>query len=111
MLQTDTVMWEKLSTANCARDWLVGWVYGISTFVGYLTPNTFYVNSQLYFKQFSLAWVHSFIVKTVLIQLIQFSIRIDFVYTYLNVKTVPYQIIQFSVSTVSMSKTVPNNSV
>ena len=40
--------------------WLIGWfgsVYGISNFVGYLTPNPFYANSQLYFKQFSLAWV------------------------------------------------------
>ena len=33
---------------------LVGWVYGISTFVGYLMPNPFYENSQFYFYQFSL---------------------------------------------------------
>ena len=66
------------------------WVYGTSTFVGYLTPNTFYANCQLYFKQFSLAWVHNLIVKTDLIQLIQFSISADFVYTQLNVKTVLY---------------------
>ena len=28
--------------------WWVGWLdfYGISTFVGYLTPNPFYANSQ-----------------------------------------------------------------
>ena len=73
--------------------WLVGWLvgfYGISIFVGYLMPNPFYVNSQLYLKQFSLAWVHSLIIKTVLIQLIQFSISTDFVYTQLNVKTVLY---------------------
>ena len=44
--------------------WLVGWVYGIATFVGYLTPNPFYVNNQFYLKQFSLAWVHSLIVQT-----------------------------------------------
>ena len=31
----------------------------------------------------------------------------DFVYTHLNIKTVLYTSIQFSVSTVSMSKTVP----
>ena len=31
----------------CIR-WLVGWVYGISTFVGYAI-------SQFFFKQFSLA--------------------------------------------------------
>ena len=48
----------------------------------------FYVNSQLYFKRFSLAWVYSLIDKTVLIQLIQFSISTDFVYTKLNVNTV-----------------------
>ena len=31
------------------RCWLVGWVgfYGISTFVGYLTPNLFYENSSI----------------------------------------------------------------
>ena len=52
---------------------LVGF-YGISTLVSYLTPNA---NSQLYFKQLSLALVHNLIVKTVLIQLIQFSIRTD----------------------------------
>ena len=25
----------------CLCGWLVGWFYGISTFVGYLTPNPF----------------------------------------------------------------------
>ena len=39
--------------------------YGISTFVGYLTPNPFYANNQLYFKQISLAWVYSLIVKNI----------------------------------------------
>ena len=34
--------------------WFVGF-YGISTFVGYLTPNPFYVNNLFYLKQFSLA--------------------------------------------------------
>ena len=34
--------------------WFVGF-YGISTFVGYLMPNLFYVNYQFYIKQFSLA--------------------------------------------------------
>ena len=32
-----------------------GGFYGISTFVGYLTPNPFYANNQFYFRQFSLA--------------------------------------------------------
>ena len=59
--------------------WLVGF-YGISTFVGHLTPN------QFYFKQFRLAWVHSLIVKIFLIQVIQLSISIDFIYTQLNFK-------------------------
>ena len=39
--------------------------YGISTFVGYLTPNPFFVSNQFYFKQFNLAWVHSLIVKNI----------------------------------------------
>ena len=42
--------------------------------------------------------------QAVLIQLIQFSISTDFVYTHLNAITVLYWTIQFSVSTVSMSK-------
>ena len=46
-------------------------------------------------------------IQAVLIQLIQFSISSYFVYTQLNVKTVLYITIQFSVSKVSMSKTVP----
>ena len=52
---------------------IVGWLggfYGISTFVGYLTPNPFFVK--------------------VLIQLIQFRISSDFIYKQLNVRTVLY---------------------
>ena len=72
----------------------------------------------MYFKQLSLALFHSLIVKkhflfqviqfsqTVLNQLIQFSISIDFVYEQSHIKTVLYQNNQFSVSTISMSKTV-----
>ena len=44
--------------------WLV-WFYGISAFVGYLMPNPFSTNNQFYLKQFSLAWVHSLIVKNI----------------------------------------------
>ena len=44
--------------------------------------------------------------QTDLIQTIQFSIRIVFIYAQLNVKIVPFQTIQFSVSTVSISKSV-----
>ena len=52
--------------------------------------------------------------KTVLFQIIQFSIvysnssnSANFVYTQLNIKIVLYITIQLSVVTVSMSKTVP----
>ena len=41
-----------------------------------------------------------------IIQTIQFSISIVFVYTQLNIKTVLFQTIQFGISTVLMSKTV-----
>ena len=44
--------------------WLVEF-YGISNFVGYLTPKPFYANIPFYFKQFSLTWVHSLIVKNI----------------------------------------------
>ena len=44
--------------------------------------------------------------QTVLIQPIQFSMSIDFVYTQLHVKTVLFQTIHFNLSTVSISKTV-----
>ena len=52
---------------NFVIDLLVGWLdfYCISTFVGYLMLSPFYVNSRLYFKQFSLAWVHSLIAKII----------------------------------------------
>ena len=39
--------------------------YGISMFVGYSMPNPFYTHKQFYFKQFSLAWVYSLIVKNI----------------------------------------------
>ena len=72
-------IWTILLMKSCKRETneilelLVGLVgfYGISTFVGYLMPNPFYVNNQFYFKQFSLAWEHSLIVKAFLFQTIQ----------------------------------------
>ena len=96
--------------------WLICWVLWHINFSRLFNAKSiFYANNQFYFKQFSLAWVHSLIVKTFLFQAIQFSqtvliqlsISTDFVYTQLNVKTVLYQTNQFSVCRVSMSKTVP----
>ena len=70
------------------------------------------MSTQFNYKKTFLFQVIQFI-QTVLIQLIQFCISIDFVYTKLNVKTILYQTIQFSVSTVSMStnSSISNNSV
>ena len=53
--------------SNPMMGWLVGWLdlYGISTFVGHLMPNPFYTNNQFYFRQFSLARVHSLIIKNI----------------------------------------------
>ena len=41
--------------------------YSISTFVAYVMPNPFLYNNHLYFKQFSLSYVHSLIVKKIFI--------------------------------------------
>ena len=74
--------------------WLVGWIYGISTFVGKLMPNSFLYN------------------KSVLFQTIQFRMSTQFncqKHFYLKLFSLfkkLYITIQFSVSTVSMSKTV-----
>ena len=43
--------------------------------------------------------ISSYSVYAVLIQTIQFSMSMVFVYTKLNIKTVPLQTIQFSIST------------
>ena len=54
--------------------WLVGF-YAISTFIGYLTPNTFYANNQFYFKnksQFSMNTQFN-CQKKILFQAIQFT--------------------------------------
>ena len=74
---------------------LVGWLVSFMAYQPFkviLGRIHFNGNFQFYFKLFSLAWVHSLIVKTslfqaiqfsqtVLIQPIQFSLSIDFVYT------------------------------
>ena len=62
----------------------------MATFVGYLMLNPLYTNKQFCSKQFSLAWVHSLIVKKFLFLAIQFS------------QTVLFQTKQFIVSTASM---------
>ena len=69
--------------------WFVGF-YGISTFVGYLTPNPFLCK------------------LSVLFQTIQFSMSTQFnclKHFYFKLFKQSYITIQFSVSTVSMSKT------
>ena len=38
-------------------------IYGISIIVGYFMANPFYTYKQFYFKQFSLAYVHSLNLK------------------------------------------------
>ena len=65
--------------------------YGISTFVGYLTPNPFLCK------------------KSVLFKIIQFSMSTQFncqKHFYFKLFKQLYIIIQFSVSTVSTSKTI-----
>ena len=74
--------------------------YGISIFVGYLTPTSFLCKWLLLFQtiQFSMSTQFNrqktFLFQaiqfsqTILIQIIQFSMSTDFVYTQLNVKTV-----------------------
>ena len=48
--------------------------------------------------QFNYQFQAILFIQTVLIQIIQFSIGIVFVYTHLNVKTVLFQVIQFIIS-------------
>ena len=58
------------------------WFYGISTIVGYLTPNPFLCKNQFYFKQFSLFK--------------QLYITIQFIVSTVSMsKTIQFQIIQF----------------
>ena len=63
-------------------------------------------NCQKTFLSQAIQFSQTDIIKLIIIQTIQFSIGIDFVYTQLNVKTLLFQAIQFSISSVSMSKTV-----
>ena len=70
-----SLRWKCLKQSDGGKwiGWLFGF-YGISTLVGYLMLNLFYMNNQFYFKLFGL-------VKQFLIQTIQFCIIKDFVYT------------------------------
>ena len=86
----------------CIKFSFVGWLfgfYGISTFCKLFNAKSI-LCKYFCFKQFSLAGVHSLsktfpfqaiqFIQPVLIQLIQFGISTDFVYTQLNFKTVQY---------------------
>ena len=81
----------KLKDKTMLVGWLVGWFdvfYGMSTFVGYLTPNPF-------------LW------KSVLFKTIQFSISTQFngqKHFYFKLFKQLYVTIQLSVNTVLMSK-------
>ena len=89
--------------------WLVGF-YGISTFVGYLTPNPLLCKKSVLFKtnQFSMnapfnCQKHFYFKLFSLFK--QLNITIQFsVSTVLMSKTVQFQIIQFSISTQLKSK-------
>ena len=88
-----TILWDYFLSG-----WLVGWLFGFMTYQPLWVISGqihFYTNNHFYFKQFSLTWLHSLfqtiqLCQTVLIQRIQFSISIDFVYAQLNVKAVLY---------------------
>ena len=91
--------------------WLVGWVLCHINLSRLFNVKSIF-KQIVSFRLFSLAWVHSLIVKNISISSysvysIQFSISTDFVYTQLNVKTILYWTNQFRVSKVSMSETVP----
>ena len=88
--------------------YLVVWLFGfyvISTFVGYLVANPYLYKLSVLFQTIQISTNTQFncpqkiifqaiqFIQTVLIQPIQFSISIDFVYKQLNVKTVLYETI------------------
>ena len=78
---------------------MVGWVYGISTFIGYLMTNSVYIYIYIY--------IYINIYKCVCV-----SISIVFLYTHLNVKTVLFQ--RFSLAQVlfkCQSNSISSNSV
>ena len=76
-------------------DWLldVGILWQIN-FAVYLMPNPLLYKNQFYLKQFSLARIHSLIIKTFLFQAIQLS------------QAVLIPTIHFKIKLVSISKTV-----
>ena len=98
---------------------LIGWLfgfYGISTFVGYLTPNPFLYKQSVVFQIIQSSMNTQFIKNISISNYLVYSNSsnsVNFVYTQLNVKTILYIKIQFSLSTVSMSKnsSILNNSV
>ena len=98
-------------TFNRSFYWLVVYVLWHINLWDYLTPNPFLCKKSVLFKQSSLAWVRSLIVKNISIS--NYSVysnntnSANFVYTQLNLKTVLYITIQFSVSRFSTSKVLP----
>ena len=77
------------------KGWLVAWLvgfYGISTFVGYLTPNPFLCKKLDPFKRIQ------FSVNT------EFNCQNHFYFKLLSLFKQLYITIQFSVNSVSMSK-------
>ena len=73
--------------------------YGISTFVGYLTPNPFFMKfKRIQFNMSTVSQKHFYFKIFSLFK--QFYITIQFIVSKVSMsKTVRFQIIQFSVST------------
>ena len=99
--------------------WLIGWVLWYINLCGLFNSKSIFmqiissISNNSVEHEYTVKLSKTFLFQDIqfiqrfLIQVFQFSINTDFVYTKLIVKTVLYQTIQFSVSRVSMSKTVP----
>ena len=82
--------------------WLIVWVLWHINFCTLSNAKPFlYKKNHLYFKQLSLSWVHSLIIRTffqaihfsqtVFVQRIQFSLSIVFIHTQLNAKQLNFE--------------------
>ena len=80
--------------SNTSQPTCLGWLlvgfYGISTFIGHLTPNPFLCKGWVHNLSKTFLFQAIQFSQTVEIQLIQFSISTGFIHTQLNVKTVLY---------------------